>query len=129
MPLEDHFHALPNCVTWLRRNLLLQLGGNTKPTRIRVLDLPFTAVEWVLPGDLATWHSAGSESWMVWERSPLARERSLMGYWDDADDSQIAAAAQGAAEGASAGNAGVCTCAPGVSDNNGPFRCRRKLVG
>ena len=108
---------------------MLQLGGNTKPTRIRVLDLPFTAVEWVLPGDLATWHSAGSESWMVWERSPLARERSLMGYWDDADDSQIAAAAQGAAEGASAGNAGVCSCAAVVPDNKGPFHCCRKLMG
>ncbi len=82
---------------------MAQLGGNTKPTRIRVLDLPFTAVEWVLPGDLATWHSAGSDSWMVWERSPLARERSLMGYWDEADDHQIAAAAQGATEGPSTG--------------------------
>lgn len=85
----------------------VQLGGNTKPTRIRVLDLPFTAVEWVLPGDLTSWHSAGSDSWMVWERSPLARERSLMGYWDEADDSQIAAAAQGAPGEPSVGDGGV----------------------
>ncbi|BDA45713.1 probable WD repeat-containing protein 11 at C-terminar half [Coccomyxa sp. Obi] len=83
------------------------LGGNTKPTRIRVLDLPFTAVEWVLPGDLTSWHSAGSDSWMVWERSPLARERSLMGYWDEANDAQIAAAAHGATHEPSAGDAGA----------------------
>lgn len=74
-----------------------------------MLDLPFTAVEWVLPGELSTWHSFGSDSWMVWERSPLARERSLMGYWDDADDHQIAAAAAegGAADGPAAGKAGA----------------------
>ena len=71
-----------------------QLGGNTKPTRIRVLDLPFTAVEWVTPTEMPAWN-ASSDNWMVWERSPLARERSLFGYWDDADDAEIAAAAAG----------------------------------
>ena len=47
--------------------------------RVRVLDLPFTAVEWVLPGDML---AAGGDpltpaKWMVWDRSPLAKERSL----------------------------------------------------
>ena len=65
-----------------------------KPSRIRVLDLPFTAVEWVLPEELDPAHFLGQDKWMVWERSPLARERSLFGYWDDADDGQLAAAAQ-----------------------------------
>jgi len=67
-----------------------------KPSRIRVLDLPFTAVEWVLPEELSPAQYLGQDKWMVWERSPLARERSLFGYWDDADDGQLAAAAQGA---------------------------------
>jgi len=70
-----------------------------KPSRIRVLDLPFTAVEWVLPEELSPAQYLGQDKWMVWERSPLARERSLFGYWDDADDGQLAAAAQGAAQG------------------------------
>ena len=44
----------------------MQLGGSTRPARIRVLDLPFTAVEWVVPA-----HAPGSaphadpDSWMV----------------------------------------------------------------
>jgi hypothetical protein len=63
-----------------------------------VLDLPFTAVEWVLPTEMPTWNPS-AENWMVWERSPLARERSLFGYWDDADDAQLAAAASGAPDG------------------------------
>ncbi len=47
--------------------------------RVRVLDLPFTAVEWVLPSDML---QAGGDpltpaKWMVWDRSPLAKERSL----------------------------------------------------
>lgn len=46
---------------------------------MRVLDLPFTAVEWVLPSDML---QAGGDpltpaKWMVWDRSPLAKERSL----------------------------------------------------
>ncbi len=65
-----------------------------RPSRIRVLDLPFTAVGWVLPEELNPAHLQGQENWMVWERSPLARERSLFGYWDDADDGQLAAATQ-----------------------------------
>ena len=56
-----------------------QIGGNTRPVRVRVLDLPFTAVEWVLPSDML---QAGGDpltpaKWMVWDRSPLAKERSL----------------------------------------------------
>ena len=66
-----------------------------KPSRIRVLDLPFTAVEWVLPEEMSPAQYLGQEKWIVWERSPLARERSLFGYWDDTDDGQMAAAAQG----------------------------------
>ena len=57
----------------------VQIGGNTRPVRVRVLDLPFTAVEWVLPSDML---QAGGDpltpaKWMVWDRSPLAKERSL----------------------------------------------------
>ena len=57
----------------------MQIGGNTRPVRVRVLDLPFTAVEWVLPSDML---QAGGDpltpaKWMVWDRSPLAKERSL----------------------------------------------------
>lgn len=76
----------------------MQLGGSMKPSRIRVLDLPFTAVEWVLPEELTPAQFLGKDKWMVWERSPLARERSLFGYWDDADEGQLAAAAMGSAE-------------------------------
>lgn len=59
--------------------LTMQIGGNTRPVRVRVLDLPFTAVEWVLPSDML---QAGGDpltpaKWMVWDRSPLAKERSL----------------------------------------------------
>lgn len=57
----------------------MQIGGNTRPVRVRVLDLPFTAVEWVLPSDML--HAGGDpltpSKWMVWDRSPLAKERSL----------------------------------------------------
>lgn len=58
---------------------LLQIGGSTRPARVRVLDLPFTAVEWLLPSDMLA--SGGDPltpaKWMVWDRSPLAKERSL----------------------------------------------------
>ena len=78
----------------------MQLGGNMKPSRIRVLDLPFTAVEWVLPEEISPAQYLGQDKWIVWERSPLARERSLFGYWDDADDGQLPSAAHdGAAQG------------------------------
>ena len=30
----------------------LQVGGTGRPSRIRVLDLPYTAVEWVIPNDV-----------------------------------------------------------------------------
>ena len=65
-----------------------------KPSRIRVLDLPFTAVEWVLPEELSPAQYLGRDKWIVWERSPLARERSLFGSWDEADDGQLAGAAR-----------------------------------
>ena len=44
-----------------------------------MLDLPFTAVEWVLPSDML---HTGTDTltpakWMMWDRSPLAKERSL----------------------------------------------------
>ena len=59
--------------------VIVQVGGNSRPVRVRVLDLPFTAVEWVLPSDML---QAGGDpltpaKWMVWDRSPLAKERSL----------------------------------------------------
>ena len=59
--------------------IIMQIGGTTRPVRVRVLDLPFTAVEWVLPSDML---QAGGDpltpaKWMVWDRSPLAKERSL----------------------------------------------------
>lgn len=42
---------------------LLQLGGGCKPMRIRVLDLPFTAVEWVVPNEAT--RNVRPDSWMV----------------------------------------------------------------
>ncbi len=70
-PHQDHLGC--KCV------LDVQIGGNTRPVRVRVLDLPFTAVEWVLPSDML---QGGGDAltpakWMVWDRSPLAKERSL----------------------------------------------------
>ncbi|KAK9829709.1 hypothetical protein WJX72_007460 [[Myrmecia] bisecta] len=59
------------------------IGGSTRPLRVRVLDLPFTAVEWVLPSELQHSDPMAPAKWLVWERSPLAKERSLYGYWDD----------------------------------------------
>ena len=46
---------------------------------MRVLDLPFTAVEWLLPSDMlaAPGDPLTPAKWMVWDRSPLAKERSL----------------------------------------------------
>ena len=57
----------------------VQVGGSTRPVRVRVLDLPFTAVEWVLPSEMthASAEALSPAKWMVWERSPLAKERSL----------------------------------------------------
>lgn len=60
----------------------VQVGGEARPARIRVLDLPFTAVEWVLPRCAAGREPPGAERWLTLERSPLARERSLFGAWD-----------------------------------------------
>ena len=58
---------------------LVQIGGSTRPARVRVLDLPFTAVEWLLPSDMlaAPGDPLTPAKWMVWDRSPLAKERSL----------------------------------------------------
>ena len=48
---------------------------------MRVLDLPFTACEWV---NAAEGQVAGdpmpTSQWTVWPRSPASRERSLSGY-------------------------------------------------
>ncbi|KAL3161421.1 hypothetical protein ABBQ32_010311 [Trebouxia sp. C0010 RCD-2024] len=64
------------------------IGGSTRPARVRVLDLPFTAVEWLLPSDMLA--SGGDPltpaKWMVWDRSPLAKERSLTGYFTEQDE-------------------------------------------
>lgn len=66
-----------------------QVGGEARPARIRVLDLPFTAVEWVLPREAAPREPAGAERWLMLERSPLARERSFFTAWDlDGGDAQ-----------------------------------------
>ena len=57
----------------------MQIGGSSRPVRVRVLDLPFTAVEWVLPSDMLQGEGTPltPAKWMVWDRSPLAKERSL----------------------------------------------------
>ena len=60
----------------------VQVGGEARPARIRVLDLPFTAVEWVLPREAASRIPPGAERWLTLQRSPLARERSFFGAWD-----------------------------------------------
>ena len=90
--------AVPGYTQRLTKQCAMQLGGSMKPSRIRVLDLPFTAVEWVLPEDMTPAQYLGKDKWMVWERSPLAKERSLFGYWDDADEGQLALAATGSTE-------------------------------
>jgi len=57
------------------------VGGGELPRRLRVLDLPFSAVEWALPGDAPSLAADGLEPqrWALFARSPLARERSLTG--------------------------------------------------
>lgn len=65
-----------------------QVGGQTRPVRVRVLDLPFTAVEWVLRAEptvgeddeASQEEGATSDQWMVLARSPLAQQRSLLGW-------------------------------------------------
>ena len=59
-----------------------QVGGLTRPHRVRVLDLPFTAVEWVLPTELSASLPATPTRWMVWQRSPRAVARVSSGLWD-----------------------------------------------
>jgi len=57
------------------------VGVGELPRRLRVLDLPFSAVEWALPGDAPSLAADGLEPqrWALFARSPLARERSLTG--------------------------------------------------
>jgi hypothetical protein len=59
----------------------LQVGGSDAPRRLRVLDLPFSAVEWALPGDAPQLAPEGlpPDRWALFARSPLARERSMTG--------------------------------------------------
>ncbi|KAK9867753.1 hypothetical protein WJX84_002654 [Apatococcus fuscideae] len=63
--------------------LAVSVAGQTRPSRIRILDLPFTAVEWVLPGDAPPLDAKLSSPFGSFERSPLARDRSLAGYMDE----------------------------------------------
>ncbi len=58
-----------------------QVGGGELPRRLRVLDLPFSAVARALPGDAPALAPEGlaPERWALFARSPLARERSLTG--------------------------------------------------
>ncbi|KAK9863395.1 hypothetical protein WJX84_011255 [Apatococcus fuscideae] len=62
-----------------------QVAGQARPSRIRILDLPFTAVEWVLPGDAPPIDAKLTSPFGSFERSPLARDRSLTGYMDEED--------------------------------------------
>jgi hypothetical protein len=57
------------------------VGGGEAPRRLRVLDLPFSAVEWALPGDAPQLAPEGlpPDRWALFARSPLARERSMTG--------------------------------------------------
>jgi hypothetical protein len=48
--------------------------------RVRVLDLPFKAVEWAMAGEAGNSEGTDPAGWMVLQRSPHARERSMMGY-------------------------------------------------
>ena len=50
------------------------MAEGAKPLRLRVLDLPFTAVEWALPGDAPTLTAGTEDRWLSFARSPLARE-------------------------------------------------------
>ena len=60
-----------------------QVGGDAAPRRARVLDLPFTAVEWVIPADAPSLAPEGvpPAKWALFARSPPPREQSLTG-WD-----------------------------------------------
>ncbi len=51
-----------------------QVAEGMKPSRLRVLDLPFTAVEWALPGDAPALTAGTEDRWLSFARSPLARE-------------------------------------------------------
>ena len=51
-----------------------QVPEGATPLRLRVLDLPFTAVEWALPGDAPALAAATEDRWLTFARSPLARD-------------------------------------------------------
>ena len=51
----------------------LQVGGTGRPSRIRVLDLPYTAVEWVIPNDAPTTNEPmPPPKRTIWQVLPLA---------------------------------------------------------
>ena len=47
-------------------------AAGCRPTKLRVLDLPFTAVEWVAPLDRPLMQQATPDQWVAWQRSPHA---------------------------------------------------------
>ena len=47
-------------------------AAGCRPTKLRVLDLPFTAVEWVVPLDRPLMQQATPDQWVAWQRSPHA---------------------------------------------------------
>jgi hypothetical protein len=59
----------------------VQVGGDVAPRRLRVLHLPFSAVEWALPGDAPQQAPEGlpPDRWALFAPSPLARERYMTG--------------------------------------------------
>eukprot|EP00884_Botryococcus_braunii_P018245 jgi/Botrbrau1/5103/Bobra.0128s0014.1 len=59
------------------------VGGGSWPSRVRVLDLPFTAVEWVIPGTEPPGTPAEGANWTSWDRSPNARSASVSAYLED----------------------------------------------
>lgn len=58
----------------------------------------------------------------VWERSPLARERSLFGFWDDTDDSQEVRAAMAAGAASAALDSGDHASSQATPHSNGGAR-------
>ena len=50
----------------------MQVGAGARPAKLRSLDLPFTAVEWVLPQEGPLAQVSVPSDWMVWQRSPNA---------------------------------------------------------
>lgn len=52
------------------------VGGGAAPTRLRQVDLQFTAVEWLVPAEAGPGSSGGQS----WSASPRAAERAAAGY-------------------------------------------------